>query len=227
MAWQPDTRQLAALKVMVFVLALVPAGRLIYGAFTDGLGANPIEFVTRATGTWTFNFLLITLAVTPLRRISGYHWLLRLRRMLGLFTFFYACVHFTTFVWFDHFFDWTAIVKDVVKRPFVTVGFAAFVLLWPLALTSNAWAIRRLGGKRWQNLHRIVYAIGILACVHYFWLVKPIALLYPLSYALIFIVLMGLRARARIANYGPYSTVTATAPTLRVQPIEFVGRRPK
>jgi sulfoxide reductase heme-binding subunit YedZ len=213
MTWQPRPPQLTALKVAVFIAALAPIGRLIYGALTDGLGANPIEFVTRATGTWTFNFLLITLAVTPLRRLSDWHWLLRLRRMLGLFTFFYACLHFTTFVWFDHFFDLQEIAKDVVKRPFVTIGFSAYLLLLPLAATSNAWAVRRLGGKRWQSLHRSVYAVGVLACIHYFWLVKPIALLYPISYALLFAILMGLRARARIASFGPYPrTAPATAP---------------
>jgi sulfoxide reductase heme-binding subunit YedZ len=212
MAWQPKPAQLTALKVAVFFAALIPLGRLIYGALTDGLGANPIEFVTRATGTWAFNFLLITLAVTPLRRLSDWHWLLRLRRMLGLFTFFYACLHFTTFVWFDHFFDLQEIAKDVVKRPFVTVGFSAFLLLLPLAATSNGVAIRRLGGKRWQALHRSVYVVGILACIHYFWLVKPIALLYPISYALLFAILMGLRAKARIASFGPYPrTMPATA----------------
>lgn len=221
---QLSDRQLSALKAAVFLLALIPLARLLYGGATDGLGANPIEFVTRATGTWTFNFLLITLAVTPLRKLSGWSWLLRLRRMLGLFTFFYACLHFTTFIWFDHFFDWQAIAKDVVKRPFVTVGFAAFVLLLPLAATSNHAAVRRLGGKRWQALHRSVYGIGVLACIHYFWLVKPVALLYPLSYALIFITLMGLRMRARVAAYGPYPVGT---PTPRVETIRIFERRPK
>ena len=204
MAWQPNPRQFTAIKIALFCAALIPLGRLVVGAVTDGLGANPIEFITRATGTWTFNFLLLTLTVTPLRKLAGLPWLLRLRRMLGLFTFFYACLHFTTFVWFDHFFDWSEIVKDVVKRPFVTVGFAAFTLLWPLAVTSNAWAIRRLGGKKWQNLHRSAYAIGVLACIHYFWLVKPIALVYPLIYATLFALLMAYRVKARIASFGPY-----------------------
>lgn len=217
MAWLPNPKQLTMLKAALFAAALIPLARLIHGGLTDGLGANPIEFVTRATGTWTFNFLLITLAVTPLRKLTGWHWLLRLRRMLGLFAFFYGCLHFTTFIWFDHFFDLHEIARDVVKRPFVTVGFAAFVLLVPLAATSNAWATRRLGGKRWQMLHRSIYAIGVLACVHYFWLVKPIALFYPISYALIFALLMALRIRARAAGYGPFPR-TASAALQRAAP---------
>lgn len=220
---QPSPRQLAAIKAAVFVVALVPLAKLIVGGLNDGLGANPIEFVTRATGSWTFKFLLITLTVTPLRQISGWHWLLRLRRMLGLFCFFYACLHFSTFIWFDHFFDWAAIAKDVVKRPFVTAGFAAFVLLLPLALTSNAWAIRKLGGKRWQGLHRTVYGIGVLACVHYLWLVKPVALMYPLGYALVFALLMGWRVRALA---GRNASLPAGSPLRRLQPTEVKPQAP-
>lgn len=195
--WQPTPRTLAVLKGVLFLACLIPATRLLIGALTDGLGPNPLEHITRNSGTWTFNFLLITLTVTPARQLLGWPWLIRLRRMLGLFCFFYACLHFSAFVWFDHFFDWQAIARDVLKRPFVTVGFAAFVLLWPLALTSNQAAMRWLGGRRWQNLHRSIYAIGILACVHYFWLVKPIALLDPLTYAFLLAILLGYRARAR------------------------------
>ena len=220
---QLSDRQLAATKAAVFAGALVPLAELIHGGLVGGLGANPIEFVTRATGTWTFNFLLITLTVTPLRQISGWNWLLRLRRMLGLFCFFYACLHFSTFVWFDHFFDWTAIAKDVVKRPFVTVGFAAFVLLLPLALTSNAWAIRRLGGKRWRGLHRTIYGIGVVACIHYFWLVKPVALMYPLSYALLFALLMAWRVRAWL---GRNAGLPAASPLPRLQPTEVKPQAP-
>lgn len=191
-------RQLAALKTLVFLLALAPLAQLIFGLITDSLGANPIETITRNTGTWTFNFLLITLAITPLRKMADWPWLVRLRRMLGLFTFFYACLHFTTYLWLDQFFDPAAIVKDIVKRPFITVGFAAFILLIPLAATSTNAAIKRMGGKRWQQLHYAIYAIGILASIHYFWLVKPVALPYPLSYAVMLAVLLGWRARERM-----------------------------
>lgn len=222
-AWQPSPRSLAAVKATLFLMCLLPAARLLVGAFSDGLGPNPLEHITRNTGTWTFNFLLITLTVTPARKLLGWPWLIRVRRMLGLFCFFYACLHFTTFVWFDHFFDWSEIVRDVAKRPFVTVGFAAFALLWPLALTSNQAAIRRLGGRRWQNLHRTVYAIGILACVHYFWLVKPIALLDPLLYACLLAILLGYRARERMRAFF----VTGQGGTSIWQPLQFVRNRQK
>jgi sulfoxide reductase heme-binding subunit YedZ len=165
-------RQLGALKAVVFVLSLWPLAQLAWGAWQDNLGANPIETITRSLGTWTLNFLVITLCVTPLRRATGWAWLVRLRRMLGLYAFFYAALHFATYLWLDQFFDWEAIARDIVKRPFITVGFAAFVLLLPLAATSNRIAIRRLGGRRWQSLHRAVYPIAILAVVHYWWLVK-------------------------------------------------------
>ena len=167
---QPTSRQIAALKTALFLLCLLPAARLVVGALQDELGANPIEFITRSLGTWTLNFLLITLAVTPLRHLTGLHWLLRLRRMLGLFVFFYASLHLATYLWLDQFFDVMAIAKDVVKRPFITVGFIAFVLLIPLALTSTNGMIRRLGGKRWQWLHRSLYAISMLGILHFWWM---------------------------------------------------------
>lgn len=226
-AWQPAPRTLAALKTALFAACLIPAARLLLGALNDGLGPNPLEHITRNTGTWTFNFLLITLTVTPARQLLGWPWLLRLRRMLGLFCFFYACLHFLTFVWFDHFFDWTAIGRDVLKRPFVTVGFAAFVLLWPLALTSNQAAIRRLGGRRWQRLHRSVYAIGILGCIHYFWLVKPIALLDPLLYASLLAVLLGYRARARMRAFSAAGADRPAKDGAGWQPVHFVRVRPR
>lgn len=160
-----------AIKAMVFVLALGPLARLVLagamGAF-GGLGANPVEFVTRSTGTWTLVFLCITLAVTPARRLTGWNWLQRLRRMLGLFAFFYGVLHFTTYFWLDQWFDLAAIVKDIVKRPFITVGFAAFLLMIPLALTSTDAMVRRLG-RRWGKLHRLVYAVAIAAILHYWW----------------------------------------------------------
>ena len=189
----PSPTQLSAIKLVVFLLCLVPAAQLAHGWQMEALGANPIETITRASGEWTLRFLLITLCVTPLRRLSGLHWLLRLRRMLGLFAFAYGAAHFMTYLWLDQFFDWPAIAADIVKRPFITVGFSAFVLLVPLAATSNAFAIRRLGGRRWQALHRSVYAIAILGVLHFWWLVKA-DVLEPLVYALILSALLGVRA---------------------------------
>ncbi|MFJ2987065.1 sulfite oxidase heme-binding subunit YedZ [Collimonas sp. NPDC087041] len=166
----PTPRQFKILKAVLFGLALLPALRLLVYAFTDQLGANPIEFITRSSGDWTLYFLCITLAVTPLRRFTNWNWLVKLRRMLGLYAFFYACLHFTTFLWFDHFFDLSEMLKDVVKRPFITVGFIAFVMLLPLALTSTNGMIRRLGGKRWQWLHRSLYVISMLGILHFWWM---------------------------------------------------------
>lgn len=217
-------RQLTAIKTAIFVAALMPLLQLALGAINDSLGANPIETISRRTGTWTFNFLLITLTVTPLRKIAAWPWLIRTRRMLGLFTFFYAGLHFTTYVWLDQSFDPAAIAKDLVKRPFIAVGFAAFVLLIPLALSSSQAAIRRLGGKRWQQLHYTIYAIGILGAIHYFWLTEPADLPYPLTYALILALLLGWRARERIRRFGPYPGPGVTPPA--AAPIRFMPRPP-
>jgi methionine sulfoxide reductase heme-binding subunit len=158
------------LKGALFAAALLPFARLVLFAFTDRLGANPIEFITRNTGDWTLYFLCLTLAVTPLRRLTKWNWLIKLRRMLGLFTFFYVALHFTTFLWFDHFFDVDEMLKDVVKRPFITVGFTAFMLLIPLAVTSTNGMVRRLGGKHWQWLHRAIYLIAPLGILHFWWM---------------------------------------------------------
>lgn len=168
--FNPTSRQVAALKATLFLLALLPFARLVLFTLTDQLGANPVEFITRNTGDWTLYFLCITLSVTPLRRLTGWNWLVRLRRMIGLFAFFYAALHFTTFLWFDHFFDLQEMWKDVVKRPFITVGFIAFVMLIPLAATSTNGMVRRLGGKRWQWLHRAIYLIAPLGILHYWWM---------------------------------------------------------
>jgi sulfoxide reductase heme-binding subunit YedZ len=168
--FNPDSRQITFIKRIAFLASLLPLARLVAYGFTDRLGANPIEFITRSTGDWTLYFLCLTLAVTPLRRISNWNWLIKLRRMLGLFAFFYAVLHFTTFLWFDHFFEIDEMLKDVVKRPFILVGFIAFVLLIPLAATSTNGMIRRLGGKRWQWLHRLIYLIGPLGILHYWWM---------------------------------------------------------
>ena len=187
--------KISPLKISVFLACLIPLARLGWLGYVDRLGANPIEFVTRSLGTWALTFLLITLAVTPLRKLSGWHWLIKLRRMLGLFAFFYACLHFLTYVWLDQFFDLHTIYKDVLKRPFITVGFASFLLLIPLALTSTNAMVRRLGGKRWQRLHRLAYLIAIGGVVHYWWLVKK-DITQPAIYAAILAVLLGYRALA-------------------------------
>lgn len=178
-------------KAVLFLACLIPLGRLLWLAFNDGLGANPIEFVTRSTGTWTLVLLLITLSITPLRQLTGRGAWMRYRRMLGLFAFFYACLHFTTYIWLDQFFEWPAIVKDVVKRPFITVGFTAFVLLIPLAATSTQAMQRRLK-RRWQQLHRLVYLVAICGVLHYWWLVKK-DVTEPAWYALALALLLGFR----------------------------------
>lgn len=184
------------LKILVFLLACFPLVRLVILAINSQLGANPVEFITHSTGTWTLAGLMLTLSVTPLRQLTGYAHLLRIRRMLGLFTFFYATLHFITYIWLDQFFDLHAIIKDVYKRPFITVGFLAYLLLIPLAVTSSNAMIRRLGAKRWQSLHRLVYAIAILGVIHYWWLVKK-DIRQPLIYAGILTVLLGWRVIRR------------------------------
>lgn len=178
-------------KAALFLACLLPLDRLLWLAYSDGLGANPIEFITRSTGTWTLVFLLLTLTITPLRRMTGLNTLIRFRRMLGLFAFFYACLHFTTYIWWDQFFEWPAIVKDVIKRPFITVGFTAFVLLIPLAITSTHGMQRRLK-RRWQQLHRLVYLVAICGVLHYWWLVKK-DITEPAWYALVLALLLGFR----------------------------------
>jgi sulfoxide reductase heme-binding subunit YedZ len=190
-----------ALKAVLFVLALVPLARLATGAlfFPDWLGANPAEFITRSLGDWTLRFLLITLAVTPLRKLSGWHWLANLRRMFGLFAFFYAVVHVSSYVAFDHVFDVVAILKDIVKRPFITVGFTALVLLVPLAITSTNRMVQRLGAKRWLALHRLVYVIAPLGVLHFWWMVKR-DITEPAIYALILAVLLGYRVVAKLKD---------------------------
>ena len=220
MPMQETTPPVARLKLALFLLALLPLGRLLWAAWTGDFGPNPVEFVQRWTGTWTFNFLLLTLCITPLRVWTQWHWLLRLRRMLGLFTFFYATLHFVSFIGFDHSFDVDAIARDIFKRPFVTVGFAAFVLLIPLAATSNQWAIRKLGGRRWQELHRNVYLIGILAAVHYFWLVKATALLWPLAYSVALAFLLGWRVRERRRKAIPVPRFE------NAKPLKFFRQKP-
>ncbi len=195
----PPQRYVAIIKVALFLLALVPLGRLATGAFLfpEWLGVNPAEFITRSTGDWALRMLLTTLAVTPLRHLTGWNWLLRLRRMLGLFAFFYASVHFSSYISFDHVFDVGAIMKDIVKRPFITVGFVSLTLMFPLAVTSANVMVRKLGAKRWIALHRLVYLIAPLAVLHFWWMVKR-DVTQPEVYLAVLVVLLG----ARIVRAG-------------------------
>jgi sulfoxide reductase heme-binding subunit YedZ len=196
---QPSPKAIAAAKAAVFVLALAPLVELVAGAFyfPEWLGANPAEFINRATGRWTLRFLLITLAVTPLRMLTGWHWLLRFRRMLGLFAFFYAVTHLTSYAAFDRVFELDEILKDIAKRPFITVGFTALLLLIPLAVTSTYAMVRRLGARRWFALHRLVYLIAPLGVLHFWWMVKA-DVTQPAIYAAILAVLLGYRVVARL-----------------------------
>ena len=194
-------------KDVVFFVCLMPLASLGWRALHHGLSANPIEFITHATGDWTLRFLLITLAITPLRKILRLPDLIRFRRMLGLFAFFYACLHFTTYIWLDKFFDLAEMWKDVAKRRFITVGFTAFLLLIPLAITSTTGWIRRLGGRRWQQLHRFIYISAICGVIHYYWLVKS-AVIRPLAYGAILALLLLWRIAVK---YWPQPQI-ATAP---------------
>ncbi|MES2151693.1 MAG: protein-methionine-sulfoxide reductase heme-binding subunit MsrQ [Pseudomonadota bacterium] len=193
MAFNPTTRQFGAIKASLFALALLPFARMVYLTVTGQL-VEPLEFITRGTGDWVLYFLCITLAVTPLRRLSKWSWILKLRRMLGLYAFFYAFLHFMTFLWFDHFFDLAEMWRDVLKRPFITVGFSAFVLLVPLAATSTNGMIRRLGGRRWQLLHKLVYVIAPLGILHFWWMkAAKHNFTQPIIFGCIVALLLGVR----------------------------------
>ena len=194
-------RAILALKTTLFVLALVPLLRLAAGAFLfpEWLGPNPAEFITRSLGDWALRFLLLTLSVTPVRRLTGWYELLRFRRMLGLFCFFYVLVHLTSYVAFDQVFDVADIVKDVVKRPFITVGFTSLVLLIPLAVTSTNAMVRRLGAHRWMVLHRLIYLIAPLAVLHFWWMVKR-DITEPAIYAAVVTLLLGYRLLSKWAG---------------------------
>ena len=176
-------------KIAIFLAALVPLARLGWKALHGGLGANPIEFITHSTGDWTLILVLTTLSITPLRRLTRQYWLIGIRRMVGLFAFFYGTLHFLTYIWLDKFFDVHEMFKDIAKRPFITVGFSAFALLIPLALTSTTASIRRLGGRNWQRLHRLIYLTAILGVVHYLWLVKADRR-KPLEYGAVLAILL-------------------------------------
>lgn len=210
-------RILRAIKVLVFVTCLGPLGVLTWKAWHELLGANPVDVITRSTGKWTLVFLLLTLSVTPVRRLLAMPWLIRFRRMLGLFAFFYATLHLMTYVWLDKFFDLQAMLHDIAKRKFITAGMTAVALMVPLALTSTSGWIRRLGGKRWQKLHRLIYFSASAGVVHFLWLVKadrrrPIAYGAVLAALLLFRLatwlLAGVRSRRRApaVNAGSFGS---------------------
>lgn len=203
-------RSRVLLKVAAWVVCLAPVAVLLYRVVTQDLGANPISFVTNWLGDWTLRLLLASLAMTPLRILFGLSWPLALRRLLGLFAFAYAVLHFNIWLVVDHFFDWREMGADIVKRPYVTVGMTALTLMLPLAATSTAAAIRKLGGKNWQRLHRLAYAIGVCGVLHYLWLAKK-ANPTPYYYAAVLVLLLAIRAcdwgRRRVARLR-----TATVP---------------
>ncbi len=191
-------------KTSLFIISLLPAIILIYGALNNQLGANPIEVLTRDTGEWALRFLLITLAVSPLRLLFGWHFLADVRRLLGLYSFFYAAIHMLLYVWLDQFFNLTDIIKDIIERPFITVGFINFLALILLAATSNDAMIKRLGAERWNRLHSLVYYIGIGAVIHFFMLVKK-DVTEPVIYIIILVVLLGIR----LYRYSRRSLISA------------------
>ena len=189
------------MKIAVFVLSLLPLLLLAWRGFHQDLGANPIEFITHATGTWTLRFLILTLAITPLRKLLKQPQLIRFRRMLGLSAFFYGCLHLLTYLWLDKFFNLADILKDIEKRRFIMAGFTAYMAMVPLAITSTAGWIRRLGGKQWQRLHRLVYLSALAGVVHYYWLVKSdvrLPLLYGFLVSALLLYRIVLRARRSI-----------------------------
>jgi len=190
---------LTYLKVLVFSLALLPLIKLMIDGWLDQLTANPIEAIMHRTGFWTLTLLMITLSATPLRRLLGWFWPIRIRRMLGLYAFFYACLHFLSYLVLDQFFDWQAIADDLVKRPYITAGFPAFALLIPLAVTSSDKMIRRLGGKNWQRLHRLIYPIAIAGVLHFAWLVKK-DLGQPIVFGLLLSTLLTIRLLTRVVK---------------------------
>ena len=199
--------KLKLLKVAVFFSALVPLALLGLKAYQGGLGANPIEVITHSTGDWTLRFLLITLAITPLRRITGWQGWIRFRRMLGLYAFFYGLLHLTTWLWLDKFFDLHEMMADILKRRFITVGMAALLLMLPLALTSTRGWIRRLG-KRWTSLHKLIYASAIAGVIHYWWLVKA-DVSKPEQYAVLLAVLLGIRIVIAVRKRSQTAAVVA------------------
>lgn len=200
MTFNPTPKQLKGIKAAIFLLALVPLARMVWLTVSGQL-VEPLEFITHGTGDWTLYFLCITLTVTPLRRLTKMNWLIKLRRMFGLYAFFYAFLHFVTFLWFDHFFDVAAMFRDVAKRPFILVGFTAFVLLIPLAATSTNAMIKRLGSKRWMWLHRLIYVIAPLGILHFWWMrAGKSNFTEPFIFGVIVAVLLGARLYWRWAG---------------------------
>ena len=186
-----NKQKINLVKVAIWLLALMPLARLVWLGFNENLGANPVEFVERSTGLWALIILLVTLCLTPVRLITGQAWVIQLRRLTGLFMFFYACLHITTYVWLDFGFIWADIVKDIAKHPRILVGFGAFMLAIPLAVTSNSYAIKRLK-TNWKKLHQLVYLLAIMAVVHFLWLVKK-DVTEPLYYAIALALLFAIR----------------------------------
>ena len=192
----PSKKQLSWIKIFVFSLCLIPVSRLFYLGLQDNLSANPIEFIERSTGFWTLLILLVTLSLTPIRLLAGIAWQIQLRRMLGLLMFFYVCLHISIYLWLDYSFVWADISKDIIKHPRILVGFAAFVLTIPLAITSNN-NMMKLLRQRWKRLHQLVYFIAILGVIHFWWLVKK-DIREPLLFALILVALLGIRIYYKI-----------------------------
>lgn len=197
-------------KFLLFVNSLVPLALLGWDAYHHRLGANPYEFATRSTGVLTLVFLFITLAVTPLRRLTKAHWLVKLRRMLGLFAFFYGALHLLTYVWFDKAFDLTEIARDTWQRRFIYVGLASFLLMVPLALTSTNAMIKRLGGKRWARLHKLIYACAVGGVIHY-WMIVKVVTTTQLVFAAVLAALLGYRLLARLTQPTPKAHARAAA----------------
>jgi len=197
----PSARVLGWAKVGVFLLCLVPLIEIAWRGVSGAIGPNPVEALTHTTGDWGLRLLLLTLAVTPLRRLTGWGWLLRFRRMLGLFAFFYLSLHLATYLGLDQFFDWAAVAEDIAKRPYITLGFAAFLLLVPLAVTSTRGMVRRLG-RRWQTLHRLIYPAAVLGVLHFLWLTKADTR-EPLLYAAVLTLLLALRWPRRQRQAAP------------------------
>ena len=194
-------------KLLIFINSLVPLTLLLWDVYGKRVGANPLEFVTRTTGMLTLLFLLLSLAVTPVRKITGANWLIKFRRMIGLFAFFYGSLHLLTYVAFDRFFHLTTIPTDIIKRPFITAGMAAFFLMVPLAITSTNKMVKLLGGKRWNRLHKVVYLAGVGGVLHYWLLVKSDVSL-PLTFAFVLAVLLGYRL---LVKYSPPGTPSENA----------------
>lgn len=194
-------------KTVVFLLCLVPFFLLVWGIFTNDLGANPPETITHTTGDWILRFLVLTLCITPLRQLTGWNWVIRFRRMFGLFAFFYSLPHLAIYVLTLKAFDWAGIAEDIIERPYITVGFLGFVLMIPLAITSTKGWIRRLGGKRWQRLHGLVYASAIAGVLHYFWLVK-LDTTSPIRYGIAIGLLLGFRVWTAVRSRQPVTQLS-------------------